>query len=389
MGMRSLEEVARERLAARAADGLLRTRTLLEGAQGVHPVIDGRRVLSFASNDYLGLAAHPLVVDALRKAAREYGVGSGASHLLTGHSRPHRDLEQALAEYTGRPRAVLFSTGYMANLAVVSALLDRHDAVFEDRYNHASLVDAGLLSRARLRRYPHADAASLGRQLSLSSERHRMVVTDGVFSMDGDLAPLRELRAQAEGAGGAWLCVDDAHGLGVVGPTGRGTLEVEGLGLQDVPVLVGTLGKAFGTFGAFVAGSEALVETLVQFARSYIYTTALPPALAAATLESVRVAAQGEARDRLHAAMGRFRDGAAQRGLPVIPTPSPIHPLILGGSGRAVAASRALLERGILVPAIRPPTVPQGAARLRISFSAAHSTADVDRLLDALTAVLS
>ena len=386
--MRSLEEVARERVASRAADGLFRTRTLLEGAQGVHPVIDGRRVLSFASNDYLGLAAHPGVVQALREAAREYGVGSGASHLLTGHSRPHRDLEQALAELTGRPRAVLFSTGYMANLAVVTTLLDRHDAVFEDRYNHASLVDAGLLSRAELRRYPHADAASLGRQLALSSARHRMVVTDGVFSMDGDLAPLRQLRDQSERAGGAWLCVDDAHGLGVVGPTGRGTLEVEGLGLEDVPVLVGTLGKAFGTFGAFVAGSEALVETLVQFARSYIYTTALPPALAAATLASVRIAEQGEARTRLQAVLGRFREGAAQLGLPVVPTPSPIQPLVLGPSERASDASRALLERGILVPAIRPPTVPQGAARLRISFSASHSAADVDRLLDALSAVL-
>ena len=386
--MRSLEEVARERVASRAADGLFRTRTLLEGAQGVHPVIDGRRVLSFASNDYLGLAAHPGVVQALREAAREYGVGSGASHLLTGHSRPHRDLEQALAELTGRPRAVLFSTGYMANLAVVTALLDRHDAVFEDRYNHASLVDAGLLSRAQLRRYPHADAASLGRQLALSSARHRMVVSDGVFSMDGDLAPLRQLREQSERAGGAWLCVDDAHGLGVVGPTGRGTLEVEGLGLQDVPVLVGTLGKAFGTFGAFVAGSEALVEALVQFARSYIYTTALPPALAAATLASVRIAGQGEARARLQAVLARFREGAAQLGLPVEPTPSPIQPLVLGPSDRALDASRALLERGILVPAVRPPTVPQGAARLRISFSASHSATDVDRLLDALSAVL-
>lgn len=386
--MQSLEEVVRARVVGRAADGLFRTRTLLEGAQGVHPVIDGRRLLSFASNDYLGLAAHPGVVQALREAAREYGVGSGASHLLTGHSWPHRDLEQALAEFTGRPRAVLFSTGYMANLAVVTTLLDRHDAVFEDRYNHASLVDAGLLSRAQLRRYPHADAASLGRQLALSSARHRMVVTDGVFSMDGDLAPLRQLREQSERAGGAWLCVDDAHGLGVVGPTGRGTLEVEGLGLEDVPVLVGTLGKAFGTFGAFVAGSEALVETLVQFARSYIYTTALPPALAAATLASLRIVGQGEARARLQAVLGRFREGAAQLGLPVVPTPSPIQPLILGSSERAMDASRALLERDILVPAIRPPTVPQGAARLRISFSASHGEADVDRLLDALSAVL-
>lgn len=388
MAMRSLEEVVRERVAGRSADGLFRIRTLLEGVQGVHPVIDGRRLLSFASNDYLGLAAHPGVVEALREAAREYGVGSGASHLLTGHSRLHRDLEQAVAEFTGRPRAVLFSTGYMANLAVVTTLLDRHDAVFEDRYNHASLVDAGLLSRAQLRRYPHADAASLGRQLALSSARHRLVVTDGVFSMDGDLAPLRQLREHSERAGGAWLCVDDAHGLGVVGPTGRGTLEVEGLGPEDVPVLVGTLGKAFGTFGAFVAGSEAFVETLVQFARSYIYTTALPPALAAATLASLRIAGQGEARTRLQAVLSRFREGAAQLGLPVVPTLSPIQPLVLGPSARALETSRALLERDILVPAIRPPTVPQGAARLRISFSASHSAGDVDRLLDALSAVL-
>jgi 8-amino-7-oxononanoate synthase len=388
MARASLDSLLRGRLAVRRARGLERTRSLLEGPQGVHPVVDGARLISFASNDYLGLAAHPQVVDALRRAAREYGVGSGASHLLTGHSPPHRELEEALASFTGRQRALLFSTGYMANLAVATALLDRHDGVFEDRYNHASLVDAGLLSRARLHRYPHADAEALRRQLAVSHACNRLVLTDGVFSMDGDLAPVTALCATAQSAGGAWLCVDDAHGLGVIGPSGRGTLEQAGLGPEDVPVLVGTLGKAFGTFGAFVAGSEALVETLVQFARSYVYTTALPPAVAAATLASLSLAGQGEARERLHARIRRFQAGAAQLGLPLRPTPSAIQPVLLGEAARALELSRALREHGILVPGIRPPTVPEGSARLRISFSAAHSPDDVDRLLETLSAVL-
>ncbi|MCU0937233.1 MAG: 8-amino-7-oxononanoate synthase [Gammaproteobacteria bacterium] len=388
MAATPLDLSLRERLEARRARGLDRTRSLLEGPQVAHPVVDGVRLLSFASNDYLGLAAHPRVVDALRRAAGEFGVGSGASHLLTGHARPHRALEEALATFTGRPRALLFSTGYMANLAVATALLDRHDGVFEDRYNHASLVDAGLLSRARLHRYPHADAQALGRQLAASPVRHRLILTDGVFSMDGDLAPLTDLRSTAQAAGGAWLCVDDAHGLGVVGPSGRGTLEQAGVGQEDVPILVGTLGKAFGTFGAFVAGSEALIEALVQFARSYVYTTALPPAVAAATLASLDLASQGEARERLHARIRRFHAGAAQLGLPLRPTPSAIQPVPLGDAARALEVSSALRRRGILVPGIRPPTVPAGSARLRISFSAAHSPDDVDRLLDALSAVL-
>ncbi len=383
-----LEQAISGRLEARRAAGLLRTRALLDSPQGVEPVADGRRVLSFASNDYLGLADDPRVVATFRQAAADYGVGSGASHLLTGHSRPHRELEEALAAFTGRPKALLFSTGYMANLAVATALLDRHDAVFEDRYNHASLVDAGLLSRAQFRRYPHADALALGRQLSASRARHRLVLTDGVFSMDGDLAPLRDLSEQAARGGGAWLCVDDAHGLGVVGPTGRGTLEVQGLDRSQVPILVGTLGKAFGTFGAFVAGSDELVETLVQLARSYVYTTALPPAVAAATLTSLRLAAEGEALARLRATVDRFQSGAAQLRLPLRPTPSAIQPVLLGQPEQAMRVSRSLLDRGILVPAIRPPTVPEGTARLRISLSAAHTGDHVDRLLEALAAVL-
>jgi len=364
---------------------LYRSRRVLNGPQGRRPVIDGRAMLAFCSNDYLGLANHPEVVAGLKRGADAHGAGSGAAHLVTGHSTAHRSLEDELAEFTRRPRALLFSSGYMANLGVISALAGRGDLVFEDRLNHASLLDGALLSRARLRRYAHADGGSLSRMLGGTGAR--LIATDGVFSMDGDLAPLTDLSRTAE-LTGAWLLVDDAHGLGVLGSQGRGTLDHFGLGLAQVPILVGTLGKSFGTSGAFVAGSEELIETLIQRARSYVYTTAPPPAIAEATRESLRIARRESwRRERLQALVGRFRAGATQLGLPLMDSPTPIQPLVVGDVERALAWSRGLEERGILVSAIRPPTVPKGSARLRITFSAAHEEMDVDLLLEALARV--
>jgi 8-amino-7-oxononanoate synthase len=361
---------------------LYRFPRVLHGPQGPRPLVDGRRMLAFCSNDYLGLANHPRVIAGLKRGADAYGVGSGAAHLVTGHNVAHRALEEELADFTGRPRALLFSTGYMANLGVISALAGRADQVLEDRLNHASLLDGALLSRARLRRYAHADPKALSRMLD--GEKARFVATDGVFSMDGDLAPLPELALIARHVG-AWLLVDDAHGLGVIGEEGRGSLAHFGLGPAQVPILVGTLGKAFGTSGAFVAGSEELIETLIQRARSYVYTTAPPPAVAEATRESLHIARRESwRRDRLQALVRRFRAGAAELGLPLMSSPTPIQPLVAGTAERALSWSRRLEALGILVSAIRPPTVPEGSARLRITFSAAHDEADVDRLLEAL-----
>ncbi len=376
-----------EELARRKAAHLYRTRRVLKGPQSVEPVIDGQRCLSFCSNDYLGLANHPEVIAALQRGAAEYGAGSGAAHLVSGHSAAHHALEEELAEFVGRPRALLFSTGYMANLGLVSALIGRGDTVFEDRLNHASLLDAGLLSGARLRRYPHGDVQVLDSWLGEAASE-RLVISDGVFSMDGDLAPVPALAESAQ-RHGAWVAIDDAHGLGVIGATGRGTLEHYGLGIEEVPVLVGTLGKAFGTFGAFVAGSEELIETLIQQARTYIYTTALPPAIAEATRASLRmVQTEGWRREQLRALVERFHRSAKQLGLPLMPSVSPIQPLLVGDPATALHLSKALLARGILISAIRPPTVPEGTARLRITFSAAHSEAHVDRLLEALADVI-
>jgi len=363
-------------------ESLYRLPRVLHGPQGPRPLIDGRRMLAFCSNDYLGLASHPDVITALKRGADAYGVGSGAAHLVTGHSAAHQALEEALAEFTGRPRALLFSTGYMANVGVISALAGRRDQVFEDKLNHASLLDGALLSRARLRRYSHADSSALADMLE--GESARLVATDGVFSMDGDLAPLPDLAGVAGGAG-AWLLVDDAHGLGVIGEEGRGSLAHFHLGPAQVPILVGTLGKAFGTSGAFVAGSEELIESLVQRARSYIFTTAPPPAIAEATRESLRIARRESwRRERLQALIRRFRSGAAQLGLPLMPSSTPIQPLVAGTAWQALAWSRRLEKLGILVSAIRPPTVPEGSSRLRITFSAAHEETDIDRLLEAL-----
>lgn len=371
------------RLAARRAEHLYRQRPLLETPQQPEVAVDGERLLAFCSNDYLGLANHPEVIAAMQQGAAKWGVGGGASHLVIGHSTPHHELEEALAEFTGRPRALLFSTGYMANLAAVTALVGQGDTVLEDRLNHASLLDAGLLSGARFSRYLHNDAASLAKRLEKASG-NTLVVTDGVFSMDGDLADLPMLCAEAKKRN-AWVMVDDAHGFGPLGGSGGGIVEHFGLDIDDVQVLVGTLGKAFGTAGAFVAGSEELIETLIQFARPYIYTTSQPPAVACATLKSLELLRrEGWRREHLNRLIARFRQGAADIGLTLMDSPTPIQPILVGSSERALALSAALKARGVLVGAIRPPTVPVGSARLRVTFSALHSEAQVERLLDIL-----
>jgi 8-amino-7-oxononanoate synthase len=374
-----------EDLEARRAADLYRSRRIVESPQQPEMVVDGRPMLTFCSNDYLGLANHPQVVRALQRGAERYGAGSGAAHLINGHSRAHHLLEEELAEFTGRPRALLFSTGYMANLGVISALLGRGDKLFEDRLNHASLIDAGLLSRAELKRYRHGDVSTLQDQLTTAGAGRRLIATDGVFSMDGDIAPLPDLARLARRQD-AWLMVDDAHGLGVLGQTGGGSLEHFRLDAEQVPILMGTLGKAFGTFGAFVAGSETLIETLIQQARSYVYTTAPPPALAEASRMSLRIACdESWRREHLQQLVQRFRLAVEQLGLPLLDSTTPIQPILAGSAQQALAWSRRLEARGILVTAIRPPTVPEGSARLRITLSASHTEQQLERLLDALS----
>lgn len=361
-------------------------------------VVDGKPCVSFCSNDYLGLANHPEVVKAMMRGAETYGVGSGASHLINGHSLAHHALEEELADFVGRPRALLFSTGYMANLGVISALLEKGDAAFQDRLNHASLLDAGKLSGAGLKRYSHADCNSLTEMLSSFSkkypDRETMIVSDGVFSMDGDLAPVTDMVKVAK-QNNAWLMIDDAHGLGVIGKNGGGTLEHFGVDHFQVPILVGTLGKAFGTFGAFVAGSEELIETLIQHARSYIYTTALPPAVAEATRASLQlVMTEGWRREKLEKLICRFREGidqlglkgkGKQEGLELLESSTPIQPLLIGDTEATIKISEALWEQGILITPVRPPTVPNNTSRLRITFSVLHEESHIDRLLDALS----
>lgn len=371
------------RLAERRAADLYRQRPLLESPQGPQVVVDGQPLLAFCSNDYLGLANHPEVIKAWRDGAERWGVGGGASHLVIGHSTPHHAVEEALAELTGRPRALLFSTGYMANLGAITALVGQGDTVLQDRLNHASLLDGGLLSGARFSRYLHNDPASLASRLEKATG-NTLVVTDGVFSMDGDCADLPAL-AKAARSRDAWLMVDDAHGFGTLGTNGGGLVEHFGLGVDDVPVLIGTLGKACGTAGAFVAGSEDLIEALVQFARPYIYTTSQPPALACATLKALELLRRERwRREHLAALVRQFRAGAEEIGLTLMDSHTAIQPILIGDAGRALALSRLLRERGLLVTAIRPPTVPAGSARLRVTLSAAHSEAQVQLLLNAL-----
>lgn len=373
-------------LAELEEQGLYRSRRVVESPQGILLHIDGKPYINFCSNDYLGLANHPDVIQAFKSAADTYGVGSGSAHLICGHTSAHHALEEELVAFTGRDRALLFSTGYMANMGVISALVGRSDAVFQDRLNHASLLDGALLSGARFKRYNHNDTAHLSDLMNHSSAK-KLILTDGVFSMDGDFAHLPALVTLATERK-AWLMVDDAHGLGVLGQHGGGIVEHYGLDQNDAHILMGTLGKSFGTFGAFVAGSEELIETLIQKARTYIYTTALPAAVAEATRASLKhVIADDWRRDKLSQLIDRFKAGAQHINLPLIPSTSAIQPIMINDSHQAVAISNALFEHGFLVSAIRPPTVPKGSARLRVTFSASHEEEHIDRLLDVLAKI--
>ena len=339
--------------------------------------------LDFAGNDYLGLAQDPRVSEAQAAGARRYGAGAGASHLVSGHLEVHDALEEALARWTGRERALLFSTGYMANLGVLQALADRHTALFQDRLNHASLIDGAALSGARSRRFHHRDAIDLESLLARSECAHKLVVSDGVFSMDGDIADIATL-AEVSRQHNAWLMIDDAHGVGVLGDNGSGCVGST-WNSTDVPILVGTLGKALGTAGAFVAGDAELIEHLIQFSRSYIYTTAQPPAIAAATLKALEIVqGEPERRDQLNANIAYFRHEALQLGLPLSESATPIQPLILGDETRTLSWALQLQQKSIQVGAIRPPTVPKGESRLRVTLSARHQHDDIDQLLAAL-----
>jgi len=372
------------RVAERERADLLRRARTLDATRGVRVRIDGRELLNFCSNDYLGLAQDPRIIKALRDAANECGVGSTAAHLVCGHHREHARLEEALCEWTGRDAALLFSSGWLANLGAMQALLDRSGVCVQDKLNHASLLDAAQLSGTALKRYPHNDAMGAARQLESAGEKPALLATDGVFSMDGDAAPLRELASLCKHEG-ATLMVDDAHGLGVLGPHGAGSVGEAGLSQPDAPVLMATLGKALGCMGAFVVGSHALIEGLTQFARTFVYTTAMPPVLAAAAYEAVRIAREEDwRREQLRALIARFRAGATQLGLPLMDSTTAIQPIVLGDVEHAVQASHALERSGFLVTAIRAPTVPASKARLRVTLSAAHDATDVDRLLDAL-----
>jgi 8-amino-7-oxononanoate synthase len=373
------------RVEERQRTGLLRRARTLDAARGVHIAVDGRELINFCSNDYLGLAQDPRITRALQEAANDCGVGSTAAHLVCGHRREHARLEEALCEWTGRDAAILFSSGWLANLGAMQALLDRDGVCVQDKLNHASLLDAAKLAGAALKRYPHRDVAGAERQLAAAGEHPALLATDGVFSMDGDVAPLRELATLCK-RDGATLMVDDAHGLGVLGARGAGSVAEAGVRQNDVPALMATLGKALGCAGAFVAGSHALVEGLTQFARTFVYTTAMPPALAAAACEAVHIARREDwRREKLRALIARFRSGAMELGLPLADSMTAIQPIVLGDAARTVAASISLEGRGFLVTAIRPPTVPAGSARLRVTLSAAHEEQDVDRLLDALS----
>lgn len=376
-----------EQLRVREQAGLKRSRQILEGPQTTHVTISKRDYLAFCSNDYLGLANHPDLIQSACDGAQQYGVGAGASHLINGHSLAHHKLEVALASFVGFPKALLFSTGYMANIGVVTALVGRDDAVFADKLNHASLNDAVVLSRAKLVRFPHLNLDVLEERLATSKAKRKLVVTDAVFSMDGDIVPVQKMRVLCEKYN-AMLLLDDAHGFGVLGRQGRGCLftsEDDNFCSPNI-IYMATLGKAAGVSGAFVAAQPEIIETLIQMARSYIYTTAAPPLLAHTLLTSLALIEQEQwRREKLVQLIAQLKNGLRSLHWKLLPSITPIQPLLIGESGKAVQISNALREQGILVPAVRPPTVPQGTARLRISLSAAHCTEDVERLIMALS----
>ena len=372
----------------RKAQHLYRSRRISDGPQQPEMIIDGKQVISFCSNDYLGLANHPDVKAAFVKGIEQYGAGSGAAHLINGHSRAHHALEDALAEFCGYPRALLFSTGYMANLGLAQALVGKGDTVLEDRLNHASLLDGGLLSGARLMRYQHNTAEDLDSKLATRSSGEKLVLSDGVFSMDGDIAEVPALVSACR-KHDAWLMLDDAHGFGVLGNKGRGTLEHHGVATADIPIYMATLGKAVGTAGAFIAGSDDLIETLIQQARPYIYTTAAPPAIAVAARASLNIIqSQPELRQHLNDNIHYFRNCCNELDVKLTDSQTAIQPVIVGDTQVAVRISEQLLAKGILITAIRPPTVPEGTARLRITLSAAHKHAQIDKLVSALYSVI-
>ncbi len=382
--MKRDDQQIKQWLATRKQQHLYRSTHLLSTPQQPRMTVDGKPTLSFCSNDYLGLANHPQIITALTTAAQRYGVGAGASHLVNGHSLEHQKLEQALAEFTGREAALLFSTGYMANIGAVTTLMARNDSIFEDRLNHASLLDAGLLSGARLIRYRHNDMDNLSQKLRRDTATNRMLLSDGVFSMDGDIASIPELVSLSQQYQ-AWLMIDDAHGFGVLGKQGGGVLETTGSSQQDVPLLMATLGKAVGVSGAFIAGSHDHIELLKQLARTWIYTTAMPPAVAAACRQSLTLIRQESwRREKLAALIQQFKEGAKVKGLPLLPSETPIQPVLIKNNQAALAISHDLFEQGIMVTAIRPPTVPTHTARLRITLSASHSQKDIEKLLEAL-----
>lgn len=379
-----MDRVLQVNLEKRAQQSLYRSRTCIGSACGAQLKVQGKTVHNFCSNDYLGLASHPDIAKAFKQGVDRYGVGSGASHLISGHCEAHQLLEEQLAEFTGRPRAILFSSGYAANTGVINGLLGRSDLVVEDYLNHASLLDGGLLSGAKFKRYKHCNEEDLQAKLGTFDGVRKLVVTDGVFSMDGNAAPLEGLAAVATDHQ-AWLMVDDAHGFGVLGTNGGGLVEHLNLRMEQVPILMGTLGKAFGTYGAFVAGSDALIETIIQFARSYIYTTALPPAVAVASSVSLKLLQSDHwRREKLKQLIAQFRAGAAQIGLELLNSETAIQPILIKDNERVLALGQQLRKRGFMVGAIRPPTVPAGQARIRVTLSAGHTEGQVDALLSAL-----
>ena len=371
------------RLHSRKSNGLYRHRLTLEGSQGAHVSIAGQNYLSFCSNDYLGLANHPELIEAVCEGAHQYGVGAGASHLIIGHHTSHHKLEEMLANFTGFPRALLFSSGYMANAGVVTALVGRGDEIYSDKLNHASLNDAAMLSHAKWIRYPHLDLAILEQRLSVSQANCKLVITDAVFSMHGDIAPVTELLALCEKYN-AWLLLDDAHGFGVLGNQGRGIVSHFNFSSPRI-IYMATLGKAASVSGAFVAGQEVVIETLIQYARSYIYTTAMPPLLSYTLLKSLMlIKREGWRRRKLIQLTEHLKKELQLLRWNLLPSDTPIQPVIIGENSEVMQIRNALQERGILIPAIRPPTVPKNSARLRISLSASHSTKDIERLAVAL-----